>query len=121
MPSILSFPSPSVKKACLPPWQTGCNSPTLPEGNGATERTWPGTGRGGPPSEIGERVPPDDLVALDQFGNRRLQGDLRLEARRLDLGVAHDVVALVRVLADGRLDDVEVRHLLLDNFQKQVY
>jgi len=55
-----------------------------------------------------------DLVRLDQFGNALLQTVAGFEAGGLDLGIGHDVVALVGILSDGRFRDVEIGKLLLD-------
>src|SRR5687768_4098640 len=56
----------------------------------------------------------DHREALDELRDSRMQRHLRLVAGRLDLFVRHDVVALVRILADRRFQNDEVGHLLPD-------
>src|SRR5579862_4463377 len=52
-------------------------------------------------------------VAFEQFGDAGVDRMRRAKPGRLDLRVGDDVVALVRVFADRRLDKIEIRHLQL--------
>src|SRR3990170_4204876 len=75
---------------------------------------WTSTRSRRPRSDIGVALAADHLVALDQLRDAGLEGHLGPEACGLDLRVAHDVVALVRVPAHGGLLPGEARHLLAD-------
>src|ERR1700737_1307366 len=57
---------------------------------------------------------PDHPVALDKLADAGVEGVEGPIARRLDLGVGDDVIALVRILADRRLDVDEAGDLRLD-------
>ena len=63
---------------------------------------------------VGKLLAPHNLVALDQFGDAFGQGPLRLEAGGFNLGVTDHVVALIGILADGRLHDREGGDLFFD-------
>ena len=58
--------------------------------------------------------------ALDEFGDAGVQAHRSLEPGALDLLVRHDVVALVRVFADRRIEEHELRQLLLDALAKTI-
>ena len=53
-------------------------------------------------------------VALDQFPDAVIERICRLESRRLDLRVGDDVIALIGVLADWRLQKQEIGEVPLD-------
>src|SRR5882672_8245755 len=57
----------------------------------------------------------DHGVALYQFTDAGIERNARLVAGRLNLGVGHDVVTLVGILADGRFDERKLGNLLLDD------
>src|SRR5690349_10426267 len=64
--------------------------------------------------DVREARVPEDRVALDQLADPALEAPLGLEPGGAEALVRHDVVALVRVLADRRLEVDEARHELLD-------
>src|SRR4029079_9837901 len=72
------------------------------------------TSRPASPSGVPIRARPEDLVDADQLPDPVVQGVPRLAPPILDLLVGDDVVALVRVLADGRLEEREARDVDLD-------
>ena len=59
-------------------------------------------------SHIGILTGLDYRVALDQFTNPTLQGPFRRKPRRQKTLIGYDVVALIRVFADGRFEEHEV-------------
>src|SRR5689334_15449130 len=65
-------------------------------------------------SDVAVAAVAQDRVALDQLADAAVEPPLGAEARACEPRVRHDVVALVRVLADRRLDVHEARHVLLD-------
>src|SRR4051794_25446968 len=66
------------------------------------------------------RGAPFHAVAFEQFLDAVVQRPSRLEARLAQPLVRHDVIPLVRVLADRREVDVEVRYVLL-HLERQLF
>src|SRR5438876_925847 len=65
-------------------------------------------------SDIAVPAVAQDRIALDQLLDARIEGMTWPEPGGFDLGVGDDVVALVRILADGSLEEDESRQLLAD-------
>ena len=60
----------------------------------------------------------DHGIALDEIADALIKRMGRLKARRLNLGVGHDIVALVRVLPDGGIEKDKIWNLFLDTLAK---
>src|SRR5216110_542773 len=63
---------------------------------------------------VTKSAPRHHAVALDQLRDAVIDRVTRPKSGPFDLLVRDDVVALVRVLADRRLDKIEIGHLQLD-------
>src|SRR3954453_18414355 len=70
---------------------------------------------GGHRSDVGIDGIPDDGEALHEFLNAAIEIPFGFEAGAGDAGVRDDVVAFVRVLANGSFEVNEFRQVLLDN------
>ena len=64
---------------------------------------------------------PNHLEAFHKFFNATVEGIFWLEPSGLKLGVGHNIVTLVRVLADLCFDEVEPRHMLLNVFTQFLF
>src|SRR5450432_1348417 len=58
---------------------------------------------------------PQNREALDEFHNAAIQIPFRFETRCGDARIADDVIAFVRVFADGRFDEHKLRQMFLDD------
>lgn len=58
----------------------------------------------------------DHRISLDQVIDPRIQGVCGLKTGGLNLRIGDDIVPLIRVLADGRVEKHEVGNVFLDMF-----